>query len=108
VIVGTTGLDLEIGSSYKNHWPESQQILLPENSLIKNNRFIRLHDGPAVSITVADSPRRSLAFASSPIVMREIFSAGKSSCSIQFALALAIRKYRQIGRKLLHAPATSH
>ncbi len=55
VIVGTTGLDLEIGSSYKNHWPESQQVLLPENSLIQNNRFIRLHDGPAVSITVADS-----------------------------------------------------
>lgn len=54
VIVGTTGLDLEIGSSYKNHWPESQQILLPENSLIQNNRFIRLHDGPAVSITIAD------------------------------------------------------
>lgn len=55
MIVGTTGLDLEIGSSYKNHWPESQQILLPENSLIQNNRIIRLHDGPAMSITIADS-----------------------------------------------------
>ena len=32
-----------------------QQVLLPENSLIQNNRFIRLHAGPAVSITVADS-----------------------------------------------------
>lgn len=54
IIVGISGLDLEFGSSYKSHWPESQQVLLPEDCLIKNNRFVRPHGGESVVITVAD------------------------------------------------------
>jgi poly(beta-D-mannuronate) lyase len=55
VTVGISGPDLEIGSSYKNHWPESQQVLLPENCVIKNNRFIRTKGGEAVLVTVAET-----------------------------------------------------
>jgi len=55
VTVGIAGPDLEIGSSYKNHWPESQQVLLPEDCLIKNNRFFRTQEGEAVRVTVAET-----------------------------------------------------
>ena len=55
VTVGISGPDLEVGSSYKNHWPESQQVLLPEDCLIKNNRFIRTKGGEAVLVTVAET-----------------------------------------------------
>ena len=55
VTVGISGPDLEIGSSYKNHWPESQQVLLPEDCVIKNNRFIRPQGGEAVLVTVAET-----------------------------------------------------
>jgi hypothetical protein len=55
VTVGISGPDLEIGSSYKNHWPESQQVLLPEDCVIKNNRFIRNKGGEAVLVTVAET-----------------------------------------------------
>jgi len=54
VIVAIDGPDLEIGSSYKNHWPESQQILLPEECLIKNNRFVRTADRLSLVVTVPD------------------------------------------------------
>ena len=54
VLVGISGPDLEIGSSYKNHWPESQQILLPEENIIKNNRMVRPLGGASVLVTVAD------------------------------------------------------
>ncbi len=54
VLVGISGPDLEIGSSYKGHWPESQQVLLPEECLIKNNRFVRPQDGASVLVTVAE------------------------------------------------------
>ncbi len=54
VTVGISGPDLEIGSSYKNHWPESQQVLLPEDCVIKNNRFIRPQGGESVLVTVAE------------------------------------------------------
>ena len=53
-IVGSTGPDLEIGSDYKKHWPESQQVLLPEDCLIKNNRFVRPQGGASVLVTTAD------------------------------------------------------
>jgi poly(beta-D-mannuronate) lyase len=54
-VVGSSGPDLEIGSDYKKHWPESQQVLLPEDCLIKNNRFVRPHGGASVLVTTADS-----------------------------------------------------
>jgi len=47
-IVGSIGPDLEMGSSYKKHWPESQQVLLPEECVIKNNRFVRAKGGASV------------------------------------------------------------
>ncbi len=54
VTVGISGPDLEIGSSYKNHWPESQQVLLPEDGLIRGNRFVRPRAGVAVVVTTAE------------------------------------------------------
>ena len=54
VMVGISGPDLEVGSSYKGHWPESQQVLLPEECLIRNNRFVRLQGGSSVLVTVAE------------------------------------------------------
>ena len=55
VTVGIAGPDLEIGSSYKNHWPKSQQVLLPEDCVISNNRFVRPRGGVSVVVTAADS-----------------------------------------------------
>lgn len=55
IMVGNSGPDLEVGSSYKNHWPESQQVLLPEGCRIERNRFVRPQGGVSVLVTVADS-----------------------------------------------------
>jgi poly(beta-D-mannuronate) lyase len=54
VIVGSSGPDLEVGFAYKNHWPESQQILLPEACQISRNRFVRPQGGASVLVTAAD------------------------------------------------------
>ncbi len=54
VMVGITGADLEIGFGYKNSWPESQQILMPEECLVKNNRFVRPNGGISVIGTIPD------------------------------------------------------
>jgi poly(beta-D-mannuronate) lyase len=54
VMVGISGPDLEVGSSYKGHWPESQQVLLPEECLIRNNRFVRPQDGSSVWVALAE------------------------------------------------------
>lgn len=55
VVVSSTGPDLEIGFGYKNHWPESQQILMPEECLIKNNRFMRPKGGQSVIGIIPDT-----------------------------------------------------
>ncbi len=54
VMVGISGPDLEVGSSYKGHWPESQQVLLPEECIIRSNRFVRPQGGASVLVTVAE------------------------------------------------------
>lgn len=48
VLVDNTGPDLDIGASYKRHWPASQQVLLPERCVIENNRFVRFDGRPSV------------------------------------------------------------
>ena len=55
LMIGNAGPDLEIGSSYKNHWPESQQVLLPEACVIRNNRFVRPAGGVSVAGTVPET-----------------------------------------------------
>jgi len=55
VSVNNTGADLEVGFSYKKHWPESQLVLLPENCQIKDNQFIRSSGGESVIGSVADT-----------------------------------------------------
>ena len=54
VMVGISGPDLEVGSPYKGCWPASRQVLLPEEGLIWNNRFVRLQGGSSVRVTVAE------------------------------------------------------
>ena len=54
VMVGNTGPDLTVGSDYKKHWPASQQVLLPEECIIKNNRFVRPKGGDSVIGTIPD------------------------------------------------------
>ena len=48
VSVNNTGADLEVGFSYKKHWPENQLVLLPQSCEIKNNKFIRSQGGESV------------------------------------------------------------
>jgi poly(beta-D-mannuronate) lyase len=55
VSVNNTGADLEVGFSYKKHWPENQLVLLPENCQIKDNQFIRSAGGESVIGSVADT-----------------------------------------------------
>jgi len=54
VVTGCSGLDLEVGSDYKKHWPSSQQVLLPESCVIEDNTFVRPAGGTSVVFTVAD------------------------------------------------------
>ncbi|MEI6465188.1 MAG: polysaccharide lyase 6 family protein [Verrucomicrobiota bacterium] len=53
-IVGCSGADMEIGSDYRKHWPESQQVLLPEDCVIRDNRIVRPALGESVIVTFAD------------------------------------------------------
>jgi poly(beta-D-mannuronate) lyase len=55
VSVNNTGADLEVGFSYKKHWPENQLVLLPENCQIKDNRFIRAAGGESVIGSLPDT-----------------------------------------------------
>ena len=55
VSVNNTGADLEVGFSYKKHWPENQLVLLPENCQIKDNRFIRSTGGESVIGSLPDT-----------------------------------------------------
>lgn len=80
VIVGVSGADLEIGSAYKKHWPESQQILMPEGCLMKNNRFVRPAGGESVVGTVPDTiaPLDQFTFKPNQFVGNVLFG-GKNS-----------------------------
>ena len=55
VMVGISGPDLEIGSAYKKHWPKSQEVLIPEGCVIKNNRFVRPKGGESVVGVIPDT-----------------------------------------------------
>ena len=52
VLVGTKNADLEIGCRYKIEWPKRQNVLLPQDCLIENNRFVRPHGGGSIVGTV--------------------------------------------------------
>jgi poly(beta-D-mannuronate) lyase len=55
VSVNNTGADLEVGFSYKKHWPENQLVLLPQSCEIKNNKFIRSQGGESVIGSIPDA-----------------------------------------------------
>jgi len=55
VVIGSASVDLEIGSDYQKRWPQSQMVLLPEDCLIKNNRFVRPDGGTSVIGMLVDS-----------------------------------------------------
>lgn len=76
VLVGISGPDLEIGSSYKNHWPESQQILLPEACIIEGNRCVRPQGGTSVVVTEAERTPPLGRFAFEANAYRENFLVG--------------------------------
>jgi len=54
VIVGCSGADVEMGSDYRKHWPESQQVLLPEDCVVRENRIVRPQGGVSIIVTPAD------------------------------------------------------
>jgi len=55
VLVENSGPELDVGADYKKHWPEAQQVLMPENCLIKNNRLVRPKGGASVIGTIPDA-----------------------------------------------------
>jgi poly(beta-D-mannuronate) lyase len=55
VMVGNAGPDLNFGSSFKNHWPASQQVLLPEQCIVRNNRFVRPQGGASIIGTLPET-----------------------------------------------------
>ena len=55
VAVNNSGPDLEIGFAYKRHWPKNQLVLLPEDCLIKDNRFVRPKGGDSIVGTEPDT-----------------------------------------------------
>lgn len=48
VLVGNSEEDLEVGRGYLDEWPASQVVLLPEECVIKGNRFVRPKGGASV------------------------------------------------------------
>jgi len=55
MMVGISGPDLNLGGGYKKRWPEQQNILIPEECLIKNNTFVRPKGGTSVIGTTPDT-----------------------------------------------------
>lgn len=55
ICANNSGPDLEVGFGYKKHWPENQLVLLPQNSRIENNRFLRPQGGDSIIGAVADT-----------------------------------------------------
>ena len=56
VTVGNSGPDLDIGvEEYKKHWPENQNVLIPEECVIENNRFYRPNGGISVIGKIPES-----------------------------------------------------
>jgi poly(beta-D-mannuronate) lyase len=54
--VGIRTADLDIGvCEYKKHWPENQNVLLPEECRIENNTFVRQNGGISVIGMLPDS-----------------------------------------------------
>jgi poly(beta-D-mannuronate) lyase len=44
-----SGPDLDVGvREYRKHWPENQNVLVPEECLIKDNRFVRAKGGVSI------------------------------------------------------------
>jgi poly(beta-D-mannuronate) lyase len=54
VVANVKSSCLEIGTNYKDNWPASQMILLPEDSDIMNNRFINTTPGTVVEGSLPD------------------------------------------------------
>ncbi|MFZ4622582.1 MAG: chondroitinase-B domain-containing protein, partial [Bacteroidota bacterium] len=52
-VVNTGGYGIDIGFSYKNQWPETQMVLLPEQNTIMNNLIYQTKKN-AVNITTPD------------------------------------------------------
>lgn len=49
VTLDNTGADLDLGvREYKKHWPENQNILIPEECRVEANVFVRRHGGVSV------------------------------------------------------------
>jgi poly(beta-D-mannuronate) lyase len=55
VMVNISGADLEMGSDYKKHWPQEQMVLLPEDCVVKNNRFVRPQGGVSVTGAIPET-----------------------------------------------------
>jgi len=54
-LAGNTNYDLEVGSNYKKHWPQAQNVLLPEECAITDNVFAREKGGTSVTGTTPDT-----------------------------------------------------
>lgn len=55
LLVANAGPDLNLGANYKKHWPKSQQVLLPEENRILNNRSVRTDGRSPVVQVVPDA-----------------------------------------------------
>ena len=50
-----TGPDLDLGQrEYKKHWPENQNVLIPEDCTVENNFFVRPSGGASVVVQTPD------------------------------------------------------
>lgn len=78
--IGSSGPDLSIGAGYKKRWPEQQNVLIPEECLIKNNTFVRLKGGVSVVGTTPDTNPPLDRFSFKPnIYLENILYGGKNS-----------------------------
>lgn len=57
VLVGNSEEDLDVGRGYLEDWPTAQMVLMPEDCVIENNRFVRPEQGASViGATPKDEP----------------------------------------------------
>ena len=55
VCAANSGPDLDLGFGYRKHWPHKQIVLLPEECLFKENRFVRPRGGDSLIGVLADN-----------------------------------------------------
>ncbi len=82
-VINAGGNGIDVGFSYKNHWPEVQMVLLPEKNLFVNNLVMNCSKN-CINITVQDkvAPLDFLTFKPNTFEGNIVFSDKKNAADV--------------------------